>query len=154
MKFHEAYLGVYPLTDPRDSEYDPILLKAYHNLAHLNLSPYRERCSTCGNNDYGVSYPLTMEFKCRSCLLNDEMNRLHSIPEEEKEYKIYKLRKARKDHDLKAKIVVKPTAKVSMDDLDSVAEFEKFIRAEYEQALRKLEAKNYPFKLDGSMRVY
>jgi hypothetical protein len=41
-----------------------------------------------------------------------------------------------------------------MDDLDSVGEFEKFIRAEYEQALRELEAKNYPFKLDGSNRQF
>jgi hypothetical protein len=154
MKFHEAYLGVYPTTDTRDSEYDPILVKAYRNLSYLNLSPYEERCSTCGNRGYGISYPLTMEFKCGSCLLKEEMNRLHSIPEEEKEYKIYKLRKARKDHELKAKIVVKPTAKVSMDDLDSVGEFEKFIRAEYEKALRELEAKNYPFKLDGSNRQF
>lgn len=154
MKFHEAYLGEYPSTDPRDSEYDPILLKAYRNLSHVNLSPYRERCSTCGNRDYGVSYPLTMEFKCRACLLNDEMNRLHSIPEEEKEYKIYKLRKARKDHALKAKIVLNPTTKVSMDDLGTVSEFKEFIRGEQDRALRELEAKNYPYKLDGSMRVF
>lgn len=154
MKFHEAYLGVYPTTDPGYSEYDPILMKAYHNLAHLNLLPYRERCSTCGNSDYGISYPLTMEFKCRSCLLNDEMNRLHSIPEEEKEYKIYKLRKARKDHEMKSKIVVKPTYKASMDDLGTVSEFQEFIRGEQDRALRELEAKNYPFKLDGSTRTF
>lgn len=154
MKFYEPYLGVYPTTDPRDLEYDPILEKAYQNLAHLNLSPYRERCSTCGKRDYGISDPLRMEFKCRACLLNDEMNRLHSIPEEEKEYRIYKLRKARKDHALKAKIEVKPIAKVSMDDPDSVAEFEKFIRSEYEQALRELEAKNYPYILDGRIRGF
>jgi hypothetical protein len=154
MKFHEAYLGVYPTTDPRDSEYDPILVKAYHNLSYMNLSPHRFICSTCGNNDWGISYPLTMEFKCRACLLNEEINRLHSIPEEERVYRVWKLKRARKDHELKAKIVAKPIAKVSMDDLDSVGEFEKFIRAEYEQALRELEAKNYPFKLDGSNRQF
>lgn len=154
MKFYEPYIGVYPTTDPRDSEYDPILVKAYHNLSHLNLSPYRERCSFCGNSDYGVSYPLTMEFKCGACLLKDEMNRLHSIPEEEKEYKIYKLRKARKDHEMKSKIVLKPTAKVSLEDLGTVSEFEKFIRAEHDKALRELEAKNYPFKIDGFTREF
>jgi len=154
MKFYEAALRGYPSADPQDADYDPILLKAYHNLSHLNLSPHRFICSTCGNMDYGISYPQTIEFKCRACILKDEMNRLHSIPEEEKEYKIYKLRKARKDHAMKVKVTVKPMAKVSMDDLDSVAEFEKFIRSEYEQALRELEAKNYPFKLDGSNRQF
>lgn len=136
MKFHEAYLGVYQTTDPRDSEYDPILVKAYQNLSYLNLSPYKERCSTCGNRDYGISYPLTMEFKCRSCLLNDEMNRLHSIPEEERGYRVWKLKKARKDHALKAKIVEKLIAKVPMDDLDSVAELKPFFISEYERFLR------------------
>ena len=154
MKFYEPYLGVYPTTDPNDSEYDPILVKAYQNLSHLNLSTSTERCSTCGKWDYGASYPLTMGFKCRACLLNDEMNRLHSIPEEERGYRVWKLKKARKDHALKVKIVEKPIAKVSMDDLDSVAEFEKYIRAEYEQALRDIEAKNYPFKIDGSNREF
>jgi hypothetical protein len=154
MKYYEAALRGYPSADPQDADYDPILLKAYQNLCNINLSPYKERCSKCGQRDYGISYPLTMEFKCRSCLLNDEMNRLHGIPEEEKNYKIYKLRKARKDHDMKVNVTVKPMAKVSMDDLDSVAEFEKFLRSEYEQTLRELEAKNYPFKLDGSMRVF
>ena len=137
-----------------DSQYDPVLNLAIQNISMINMSVDYHRCTECNRIGRGVSNVQDMSFTCRDCLLKKEMNRLHTDPVVERGYRVWKLRKAKKDHEMKSKIVLKPTAKVSLEDLGTVSEFEKFIRAEHDKALRELEAKNYPYKLDGSNRVF
>ena len=137
-----------------DSQYDPVLNLAIQNIAAINMSVDYHRCNECNKMGRGISNVQDMSFTCRDCLLKKEMNRLHSDPEVERGYRVWKLRKAKKDHEMKSKIVVKRTYTASMDDLGTVSEFQEFIRGEQDRALRELEAKNYPFKLDGSTRKF
>ncbi|WP_405366470.1 hypothetical protein [Ruminobacter sp.] len=133
---------IIPVTNDRmkeiiDSQYDPILNLAIQNLATINMSVDYHRCTECHKMGRGLSSVQDMSFTCRDCLLKQEMNRLHSDPVVERGYRVWKLRKAKKDHEMKSKIVVKQTYKASMDDLGTVSEFKEFIRAEHERIRRK-----------------
>lgn len=85
---------------------DPILNRAIQRIADMNMSIDSHRCDTCGKIGRGIANPREFSFTCRVCILKSEIDRLHSDPEVEKEYKVWKLRRAKRDHELQKIVVV------------------------------------------------
>ena len=112
-----------------DSQYDPVLNLAIQNIAAINLSVDYHRCNECNKMGRGVRNVQDMSFTCRDCLLKKEMNRLHSDPEVERGYRVWKLRKAKKEREIKKMIEVEIVDRIPyIEEFSTLSELRKEIK--------------------------
>lgn len=111
-----------------DSQYDPILNLAIQRLATIKMSVDYHRCTECNRIGRGISNVQDMTFTCRDCLLKKEIARLHSDPEIERGYRVWKLKRARANRELQKNLVCNTFKYVP--DLDEISTIKDLYKGE------------------------
>lgn len=111
-----------------ESKYDPVFNLAVQNIAPMNMSIDFHRCTECNRIGRGISNVQDMTFTCRDCLLKKEITRLHSDPEIERGYRVWKLKRARANRELQKNLVCKTFKYVP--DLDEISTIKDLYKGE------------------------